>query len=65
MDLELRQYLDTKFAEMDGKFASKQDLERVENALLTEFRKRLPPVDLRAQTHAAVLGAIALDNLWP
>ena len=45
MDAELRQYLDAKFAEMDGKFATKQDLERVETALL--FHKWASPA-LRA-----------------
>jgi hypothetical protein len=39
MDEELEQYLDAKFAEMDAKFATKADLERVETTLLTEFHK--------------------------
>lgn len=47
MDKELKQYLETKFAELRTgllaelrtEFATKQDLERVETALLTEFQK--------------------------
>jgi hypothetical protein len=75
VDLELKQYLDgkfakldtdfakldTKFAEMDAKFATKHDLERVETALLTEFHKWASPADMRARTHAAALRAIDLE----
>jgi hypothetical protein len=55
MDQELKQYLDTKFAAMDGKFATKQDLERIETALLTEFHKWASPAEARARTRAAAL----------
>lgn len=62
MDNDLKQYLDTKFAEhfaaMNEKFATKQDLERVETALLTEFHKWASPAEARARTHAAALRAI-------
>jgi len=58
MDIELRQYLDRKFAEMDAKFATKQDIERLKAALLAEFNKRDSPAEARARTHAAVLRAI-------
>jgi hypothetical protein len=72
MDQDLTQYLDgkftdankkldAKFAEMDGKFATKQDLERVETALLTEFHKWASPAEARALTHAAALRAIDLE----
>jgi hypothetical protein len=43
MDQELKQYL-------DAKFATKQDFERVETALLTEFHKWASPADMRART---------------
>jgi hypothetical protein len=69
MDQELIQYLDAKFAlldanisQMDAKFATKQDLERVETALLTEFHKWASPADMRARTHAAALRAINLEG---
>lgn len=62
MDNDLKQYLDAKFASLDGKFATKQDLERVETALLTEFHKWASPAEARARTHAAVLRAI--DPKW-
>lgn len=61
MDEELKQYLDAKFAEQDAKFASKQDLERVETALLTEFHKWASPSEMRARTHTATLRAIDLE----
>ena len=61
MDKELKQYLDGKFAEMDGKFATKQDVERVETALLTEFHKWASPSEARARTHTATLRAIDLE----
>jgi hypothetical protein len=68
MDQELKQYLDGKFAEIDrqfaaqdGKFATKQDLERVETALLTEFHKWASPADMRLRTHTAALRAIDLE----
>jgi hypothetical protein len=58
MDQEFKQYLDGKFAELDGKFATRRELERVETALFTELRKAASPAELRARTHAAVLRAI-------
>jgi hypothetical protein len=75
MDNDLKQYLDTKFADvdgkfaaldgkfaaLDGKFATKADLERVETALLTEFHKWASPAEARARTHAAALRAIDLE----
>jgi hypothetical protein len=61
MDEELKQYLDAKFAEMGAKFATKQDLERVETALLTEFHKWASPVDTRQRSHSAMLRAIDQD----
>jgi hypothetical protein len=53
--------MDAKFSQMDAKFATKQDLERVETALLTEFHKWASPADMRARTHAAALRAIDLE----
>ena len=50
-----------KFAEMEARFATKQDVERVETALLTEFHKWASPADMRARTHAAALRAIDLE----
>lgn len=72
MEQELKQYLDAKFGQIDGKFAemyavlaakfaTKQDLERVETALLTEFHKWASPAEARARTHAAALRAIDLE----
>jgi hypothetical protein len=59
MDQELKQYLDTKFAEMGAN--SKRDLERVETALLTEFHKWASPAEARARTHTAAIRAIDLE----
>lgn len=50
-----------KFGEMHAIFATKQDLERVETALLTEFHKWASPAEMRARTHAAALRAIDLE----
>jgi hypothetical protein len=61
MDKELKQYLDAKFAAMDAKFATKQDLERVETTLLTEFHKWASPAEARAKSHTATLRAIDLE----
>jgi hypothetical protein len=68
MDQELRQYLDgkfgefaKKFAEMEAKFATKQDLERVETTLLTEFHKWASPADARMKTHTAAIRAMDLE----
>jgi hypothetical protein len=67
-DQELRQYLDEKFAELqakfeglDAKFATKEDLERVETALLTEFHKWASPFEPRQKSHTAVLQAMDLE----
>jgi hypothetical protein len=46
MDQELKQYLDERFA----KCATKEDLERVETALLTEFHKWASPADMRTRS---------------
>jgi hypothetical protein len=59
MDQELKQYLDAKFAESEAK--SRQDLERVETALLTEFHKWASPIDARLKTHTALLRAVDLE----
>jgi hypothetical protein len=61
MDKELKQYLDAKFGAMDAKFATKQDLERVETTLLTEFHKWASPAEARAKSHTATLRAIDLE----
>jgi len=68
MDNELKQYLDgkftdvaKKFAEIEAKFATKEDIERVETALLTEFHKWASPSEARAKTHTATLRAIDLE----
>jgi hypothetical protein len=72
MDQELKQYLDGKFGEMDtkfrgkladmeAKFATKQDLERVETTLLTEFHKWASPAEARVKTHTAAIRAIDLE----
>jgi hypothetical protein len=61
MDQELRQYLDGKFGELEAKFATKQDLERVETTLLTEFHKWASPADARMKTHTAAIRAIDLE----
>jgi hypothetical protein len=66
MDNELKQYLDQKFADMHAtfgdmhtefasKFATKEDLERVETALLTEFHKWASPSEMRAKSHAQAI----------
>ena len=57
--------LDANISQMDAKFATKQDLERVETALLTEFHKWASPADMRARTHAAALRAIDLEMESP
>jgi hypothetical protein len=38
-------------------FATKQDLERVETSLLTEFHKWASPVELRQRSHSAAMRA--------
>jgi hypothetical protein len=59
MDNDLKQYLDQKFAtmfaEMHTVFATKDDLERVETALLTEFHKWASPAEMRAKSHAQAI----------
>jgi len=53
--------LKRKVAELDSKFPTKQDLERVETTLLTEFHKWASPAEARARTHTATLRAIDLE----
>jgi hypothetical protein len=69
MDNDLKQYLEgmegrinAKFTRLDGEladmratFATKEDLERVETALLTEFHKWASPADMRAKSHAQAI----------
>jgi hypothetical protein len=69
VDNETKQYLDQKFADMHAvfadmhaefasKFATKEDLERVETALLTEFHKWASPSEMRAKSHALAIRAM-------
>ena len=44
-----------------AKFATKQDLERVETRLLTEFHKWASPLDMRVRSHSAALRAIDVE----
>lgn len=53
--------LDARLQAMDTKFATKQDLERVETNLLTEFHKWASPAEARAKTHTAAIRAIDLE----
>jgi hypothetical protein len=53
--------LDARLEAMDAKFATKQDLERVETNLLTEFHKWASPAEARAKTHTAAIRAIDLE----
>jgi hypothetical protein len=53
--------LDARLQAMDVKFATKQDLERVETNLLTEFHKWASPAEARAKTHTAAIRAIDLE----
>jgi hypothetical protein len=46
---------------MEAKFATKQDLERVETTLLTEFHKWASPADARMKTHTAAIRAMDLE----
>ena len=41
---------------------NKEQLERVETRLLTEFHKWASPVELRARSHAAVLRAMDAET---
>jgi hypothetical protein len=43
------------------RFATKQELERVETNLLTEFHKWATPLEARQRTHTATLRAIDLE----
>jgi len=61
MDQELKQYLDGKFAEIDRKFATKQDLERVETSLLTAFHQWASPAESRGRSNSAMIHAIDLE----
>lgn len=56
MDKELKQHLQA----MEARLASKDDLDRVETALLTEFHKWASPAELRAKSNA--LATRALDQ---
>ncbi len=65
MDSELRQYLEgmearigAKLTDMHAIFATKEDLERVETALLTEFHKWASPSEMRAKSHALAIRAM-------
>jgi hypothetical protein len=61
MDHELKKYLDDNFARFDARFAemaTKDNLERVETTLLTEFHKWASPLEARMRTHTAALRAI-------
>jgi hypothetical protein len=65
MDSELKQYLEgmearigAKLADMNAIFATKEDLERVETALLTEFHKWASPSEMRAKSHALAIRAM-------
>jgi hypothetical protein len=62
MDDESKLYLDQKFAEMRQKFASKEDLDRLEASLLTASRKVASPAELRARTRALVMRAMDLSG---
>jgi hypothetical protein len=66
MDEDLKRYLDARFHEIDRKFAElrpqfKEDLERVETTLLTEFHKWASPVEMRARSHAAAIRALDIE----
>jgi hypothetical protein len=63
MDNELRQYLEAMEARMFAKFATKEDLDRLEVSLLTASRKTASPAELRARTRALVLRAVELSGL--
>ena len=43
------------------RFATKEQLERVETRLLTEFHKWASPVEMRQRTHSAALRAIDME----
>ncbi len=62
MDEEIKQYLDSKFADVNTKFAAMDaKIEHVETALLTEFHKWASPAEMRARTHAAAIRTIDLE----
>jgi hypothetical protein len=64
MDNELKQYLEAMESRIDAKlakFAVREDVERIETALLTEFHKWASPAEARARTHTATLRAIDLE----
>jgi hypothetical protein len=46
---------------MTERFATKQDLERVETNLLTEFHKPVTPFEARLRTRTAMLHTLAVD----
>jgi len=63
VDNELKQHLEAMEARLNARFdtcASRDDLEQVETALLTEFHKWASPAELRAKSNA--LATRALDQ---
>jgi hypothetical protein len=44
-----------------GAFATKEELERVETSLFTEFHKWASPVEMRQRTHSAARRAIDME----
>jgi hypothetical protein len=73
MDNDLKQYLDKKFAALDTKFATKRELETMEErvdsriegveiSLASEFNERASPAELRRRSQAAVLRALDIDR---
>lgn len=68
MDPELKQHLNDlnrRFDELkqyiDAKFATKEDLERVETSLLTAFHQWASPTESRARAHTATLNTLELE----
>ena len=58
MDPELKTFLENKFAEVESKFTEvRQEIERVETALLTEFHKWASPLEMRMRSHSAAMRA--------
>ena len=55
VDHELREYLIAMEARILERCATKDDLERVETALLTEFHKWASPAEMRAKSHAQAI----------
>ena len=70
MDPELKQHLDAMEERMRAEFREqiqeaksdlREQLERVETNLLTEFHKWASPLDARMRTHTATLRALDLE----